>query len=201
MHVWGFPPPPLILLTFLPSTFLTILLLFSCLLLPLAVPMREVSCVGYRPRAWDLRSLLSMLNGPLYKPCTNKWWVTCWALEIMLFIRPPRGHGIGLIMLLFVRPTSGLGGRSRIKEFFILVHANIRYFVCVFDRSLLILLLHSSAISNDVGHVNTRDGAIFTDTILPSAIFLSNIPWCCVALLPCWVSRIKDNSCGVITLL
>ena len=32
----------------------------------LAVPMREVSCVGYTPRAWDPRSLQSMLNGPAY---------------------------------------------------------------------------------------------------------------------------------------
>ena len=31
-----------------------------------AVPMLEVSCVGYTPRAWDPRSLQSMLNGPLY---------------------------------------------------------------------------------------------------------------------------------------
>ena len=32
----------------------------------LAVPLREVSCLGYTPRAWDTRSLQSMLNGPLY---------------------------------------------------------------------------------------------------------------------------------------
>ena len=28
--------------------------------------MLEVSCVRYTPRAWDTRSLKSMLNGPLY---------------------------------------------------------------------------------------------------------------------------------------
>ena len=32
----------------------------------LVVPMREVSCVGYTHRAWEPRSLLSMLNGHLY---------------------------------------------------------------------------------------------------------------------------------------
>ena len=31
-----------------------------------AAPMHEVSCVGYTPRTWDPRSLLSMLNGLLY---------------------------------------------------------------------------------------------------------------------------------------
>ena len=30
------------------------------------VPMREVYCVGYTPRAWGPRSLLTMLNGPFY---------------------------------------------------------------------------------------------------------------------------------------
>ena len=32
----------------------------------LAVSMREVSCLGYTPRAWDLRSLQSILDGLLY---------------------------------------------------------------------------------------------------------------------------------------
>ena len=32
----------------------------------LAVSIRKVSCVGYTPRAWDPRSLYSMLNGFLY---------------------------------------------------------------------------------------------------------------------------------------
>ena len=32
----------------------------------LAVPMSEVSCVEYTLRAWDPRSLQSMLNGVLY---------------------------------------------------------------------------------------------------------------------------------------
>ena len=34
--------------------------------LTLTVLMREVSCVGYTPRAWNPRSLWSMLDGPLY---------------------------------------------------------------------------------------------------------------------------------------
>ena len=42
------------------------LLLLLCLLLPPAVPMRKVYCVGYTPRAWDPRSLQSMLNDYLY---------------------------------------------------------------------------------------------------------------------------------------
>ena len=32
----------------------------------LSVPMREVYCVRYTPRAWDSRSLLSILDVPLY---------------------------------------------------------------------------------------------------------------------------------------
>ena len=32
----------------------------------LTVPMREVSCVEYSPRAWDPRSLQSILDVPLY---------------------------------------------------------------------------------------------------------------------------------------
>ena len=32
----------------------------------LAVLMREVPCVRYTPRAWDLRSLKFILDGPLY---------------------------------------------------------------------------------------------------------------------------------------
>ena len=32
----------------------------------LAVPMREVSCVGYTLRSWNLRTILSMLSGLLY---------------------------------------------------------------------------------------------------------------------------------------
>ena len=32
----------------------------------LAVPMREVSCVEYTPRAWDPRSLQSTQNSPAY---------------------------------------------------------------------------------------------------------------------------------------
>ena len=47
---------------FLSSRFLsTLLLLFWCLFLPLAVslavPMRDISCVGYKHRAWHPRSL------------------------------------------------------------------------------------------------------------------------------------------------
>ena len=34
--------------------------------LTLAVPMLEVSFVGYTSRAWDLSSLKSILDGPLY---------------------------------------------------------------------------------------------------------------------------------------
>ena len=56
--------------TFLSFRFvLTLSLLFSCLLLPLALPLkfpcaRYPVCVRYTPRAWD--PLLAMLNGPLY---------------------------------------------------------------------------------------------------------------------------------------
>ena len=32
----------------------------------LAIPIREVYCVGYTPRAWDPLYLQSILDGPLY---------------------------------------------------------------------------------------------------------------------------------------
>ena len=57
-----------------PRSFLSDFLLLSCIILVsissssfvLAVPMREVYCVGYTFRAWHPRSLQSILNGPLY---------------------------------------------------------------------------------------------------------------------------------------
>ena len=36
----------------------------------LAIPMREVSCMGYIPRAWDPRSLQCILDCPLYVELT-----------------------------------------------------------------------------------------------------------------------------------
>ena len=53
---------PIVVPTFLFSIFLTLSQLFWFLLLPLAVPMREVPCVGYTLCAWDLRSPWSILD-------------------------------------------------------------------------------------------------------------------------------------------
>ena len=41
----------------------------------LAVPMREVNCVGCSPRAWDPRSQWSMLNDFLYVGHFGPWLV------------------------------------------------------------------------------------------------------------------------------
>ena len=46
--------------------FAIILVSASSACFTLAVSMREVSFVVYTPRAWDPRSLQSMLNSPLY---------------------------------------------------------------------------------------------------------------------------------------
>ena len=61
-------------LSFIFHTISLILVSASSSCYTLAVPMREVSCVGYRPRAWDLRSLQCALDDPLhlclYGPCS-----------------------------------------------------------------------------------------------------------------------------------
>ena len=76
----------LTLLIFVP-TFLsfishaTLLLLYSRVssfsYFSFAVPMREVSCMGYTPRAWDPRSVQSMLNNPLYLGVLGSCYVAC----------------------------------------------------------------------------------------------------------------------------
>ena len=47
-------------------SFAIILVSASSSCFTLAVPMREVYCVGYTPRAWDPRSLQPVLDGPLF---------------------------------------------------------------------------------------------------------------------------------------
>ena len=54
---------------FLPDffySFTIILVSASFSYFTLALPIREIYCVEYTPRAWDARSLQSILNGPLY---------------------------------------------------------------------------------------------------------------------------------------
>ena len=66
--------PCLELFLFVPRSFLPEFILLSCdhswsafsSCFTLAVTMREVYCVGYTPRAWDPRTLQSILDGPLY---------------------------------------------------------------------------------------------------------------------------------------
>ena len=41
-----------------------ILVSVSSSFITLAIPMREVFCVGYTPRAWDPRYLQAILDGP-----------------------------------------------------------------------------------------------------------------------------------------
>ena len=58
--------PTFLLLQISHNSLAMILVSASSSYFTLAVPMREVYCVGYAPRAWDPRSLLSILDGPLY---------------------------------------------------------------------------------------------------------------------------------------
>ena len=55
---------PFLQISFYSITMIVVSASSSCF--TLAVPMCKTYCVAYTPRAWDPRSLLSMLNDPLY---------------------------------------------------------------------------------------------------------------------------------------